>query len=314
MHRRTLLLAALGLGAAGCSVSDPRIMGTPQPVDTPPSPVPPVGADHLAGLEAGVAALLAAMARAPWAGSDAPRFQLLAEVHRLHQGVLTTAEPLLREPAAVGFATIEAPGTRDQGLSAAGSALTTLHDAHATLATGTTGPLAAFWGAQAASAVQSRSALTTAVSAVTKAVPRREVAVLDRRTAADDLLDRYHEAVYGLESALGRLTTAHPARAGLNRVILAVKAQRDVLTARSRAASQTPVPGAPVYSVPPTTTDDAALALVARLLQAVTEAAAVVVASVASDLSTAVDDLVAASTLGLPVGMGLAEYPGWPDA
>jgi hypothetical protein len=151
------------------------------------------------------------------------------------------------------------------------------------------------------------------VSTVTKAVPRREVAVLDPRTAEDDLLDRYHEAVYGLESALGRLTTSHPARSGLNRVVLAVKAQRDALTARSRAASQTPVPGAPAYSVPATTTDAAALVLVARLLQAVTEAAAVVVASTTSEVGTAVEDLVTASTLGLPVGMGLAEYPGWPD-
>ena len=77
MHRRTLLLGVVGLGAAGCSVSDPRIKGTPQPVVTPPAPVPPVGAEHLAGLEAGAAALLTAMAGASWAGGDAARFQLV---------------------------------------------------------------------------------------------------------------------------------------------------------------------------------------------------------------------------------------------
>ncbi|HET7724266.1 MAG TPA: hypothetical protein VFK68_06480 [Propionibacteriaceae bacterium] len=314
MHRRTLLLAALGLAAAGCSVSDPRVKGSPQPVYTPLPPVPPVGADHLAGLEAGVGALLSAMAGAPWAGPDAPRFQLLADLHRVHQAVLATADPLLREPAAVALATVPAPGTRDDGLAAAGAALTTLHDAHAALAVQTTGPLAAFWAAQAASAVQSRSALTMAVSGVTKTVPLREVAVLDATAAADDLLNRYHEAVYGLESALGRLTIAHPSRAALNRVVLAVKTQRDMLMARSRAASRTPVPGAPAYSIPATTSDVQVLALGGQLLLAVTEAAAVVVASATSELRTAVDDLVTASTLGLPLGMGMAEYPGWPDA
>ncbi|MBI4899714.1 MAG: hypothetical protein HY829_04470 [Actinobacteria bacterium] len=314
MHRRTLLLGALGLGAAGCSLSDPRIAGSPQPPYTPPPPVPPVGADHLAGLEGAAAALLSAMAASPWAGGDAPRFQVLAGIHSLHEAVLMTPEPLLREPAAVEPPTVGAPVTREQGLAAAAAALGTLHDAHAALAAQASGVLAAFWAAQAASAVQSRTLLTASAGALTKAVPQREVAVLPARAAADQLLDRYHEAAYGLESALGRLTNGSPSRTALEGMVSAVKTQRDVLVARSRAASQTPVPGAPAYSVPATATDDEVRALVARLLRAVTEAAAVVVASVATDRDTAVADLVTASTLGLPAGMGLADYPGWPDS
>jgi hypothetical protein len=314
MDRRTLLLGIAGLGAAGCSVSDPRIAGSPQPVFTPPAPIPPAGAEHLAGLEAGAAALLTAMAAAPWAGGDTPRFQLLASIHQTHHAVLASAEPLRREPAAVEAATIAAAATRDQALGTAASALTTLHDAHLALAGQSTGELSAFWAAQAASAVQSRTALTTAVSTVTRTVPLREVAVLSAITAADELLDRYHEAVYGLESALGRLTTASYARTALDSIVLSVKAQRDVLTARERAASQTPAPGAAAYSIPATASDDAALALVAKLLTALPQAAAVVVASAPKDVGTAVGDLVEASTLGLPLGMGLAEYPGWPDS
>jgi len=314
MDRRTLLLGMVGLGVAGCSVSDPRIAGTPQPIYTPPAPVPPVGADHLAGLEAGAAALLTAMAGAPWAGSDAARYQLLAGIHQLHHAVLASAEPLRRQPVAVDPATIAAPATREQALSTAAGTLTTLQQAHTALAAQTTGELAAFWASQAASAVQSRTALTTAVSGVTKAVPLREVAVIAPAPATHDLLDRYHEAVYGLESALGRLTTASPARTALGGIVVAVKTQRDALTARGRAASQTPAPGAAAYSVPATTSDDAALGLVASLLAAISQAAAVSVASAAKDVTTAVGDLVDASTLGLPLGMGMAEYPGWPDS
>jgi hypothetical protein len=39
----------------------------------------------------------------------------------------------------------------------------------------------------------------------------------------------------------------------------------------------------------------------------------VVVASGESGTKTAVADLEAAAILGFPLGMGLAEYPGWPD-
>ena len=314
MHRRTLLLGAVGLGAAGCSVSDPRISGTPQPIYTPPAPVPPAGAEHLAGLEAGAAALLTAMAAAPWAGGDAARFQLLASIHALHHAVLASAEPLRRQPATVDSATIAPPTTREAGLAAAASELTTLQQAHTALAAQATGELAAFWGSQAASAVQSREALTTAVSVVTRTVPLREVAVVEPDAARDGLLDRYHEAVYGLESALGRLTSSAPARTALGDIVVAVKTQRDALTARSRAASQSPAPGAAAYSLPATTTDEAALNLAAALLAAIPQAAAVAVASATSDLTTAVGDLVQASTLGLPLGMGMAEYPGWPDS
>jgi hypothetical protein len=314
MDRRTLLLGIVGLGAAGCSVSDPRITGTPKPIYTPPLPVPLVGAEHLAGLEAGAAALLTAMAGAPWAGGDAARYELLASIHQTHHAVLASAEPLRREPVAVDAVTIGAPATREQALGTAATTFTTLHEAHKALAAQTTGDLAAFWASQAASAVQSRSALTTAVATLTKTVPLREVAVVAAATAADGLLDRYHEAVYGLESALGRLTTGNPARTALDGIVVEVKKQRDALTARHRAASQTPAPGAAAYSIPSTTSDAAALGLVATLLAAIPQAAAVAVASAASDVTTAVGDLVAASTLGLPLGLGLAEYPGWPDA
>src|SRR5450759_4146046 len=134
MDRRTLLLGIVGLGAAGCSVPDPRIKGTPQPLFTPPPPVPLVGADHLAGLEAGAAALLTAMAAAPWAGGDAPRYQLLASIHHPHHAVLAPGEPLRRHVVAVEPATIAAPATRELGLASASSPLTTLHDAHTALA------------------------------------------------------------------------------------------------------------------------------------------------------------------------------------
>jgi hypothetical protein len=139
------------------------------------------------------------------------------------------------------------------------------------------------------------------------------VVTLGSDVAAIALLDRYHEAVYGLESVLGRLSAGHPSRVVLGNVVLATKSQRDTLVARGRAASQTPDPGAAAYSLPATATDDQALALAAQLLAAIPRAAAVVVASGERGTKSAVADLEAAAVLGLPLGMGLAEYPGWPD-
>jgi hypothetical protein len=272
------------------------------------------GAGNLAGLEGAAAALLTAMANAAWAGTDAARYTLLAGIHRTHQQVLASVDPLRRETAAAEAASVAAPAGRDEALAGARSVLSRLKESHEALASQTTGVVAAFWASQAAAAVQTQTCLASGVSTVTKAVPLRQVVTMAPTAAAAALLDRYHEAVYGLESALGRLSAAHPSRVVLGNVVLSAKSQRDALVARTRAASQTPDPGAAAYSVPATTTDDQALSLAAQLLAAIPRAAAVVVASGETGTKTAVADLEAAATLGLPLGMGLAEYPGWPDA
>ncbi|MGV8849270.1 MAG: hypothetical protein ACOH16_06970 [Propionibacteriaceae bacterium] len=313
MRRRTLLLGLVGMGASGCSVTDPRVQGTPQPIWSPTPPPPLSGAAGLAGLEGAAAALLTAMSGAAWAGADAARYTLLAGIHRTHQQVLASVDPLLRETAAAEAATVAVPAGRDEALAGARTVLSRLKESHEALASQTTGVVAAFWASQAAAAVQTQTALTTSVSVVTKAVPLRQVVTMAPDAAARALLDRYHEAVYGLESALGRLSAAHPSRVVLGNVVLTTKAQRDALVARSRAAAHTPDPGAAAYSVPATATDDQALALAAQLLAAIPRAAVVVVASGESGTKTPVADLEAAATLGFPLGMGLAEYPGWPD-
>lgn len=313
MRRRTLLLGLVGMGASGCSMDDPRVNGTPQPIWSPTPPPPLTGAANLAGLEGAAAALLTAMAGAPWADADAARFALLASIHRTHQQVLASVDPLRREGVAVEAATVAVPAGRDEAIAGARSVLSRLKESHEALASQTSGVVAAFWASQAAAAVQTQTCLTSAASTVTRAVPLREVVTLAPDAAAIALLDRYHEAVYGLESVLGRLSNAHPSRAVLGNVVLTAKTQRDALVARTRAASRTPDPGSAAYSVPATTTDDKALALAGQLLAAITRAAVVVVASGETGTKTAVADLETAATLGLPLGMGLAEYPGWPD-
>ncbi len=313
MRRRTFLLGLGVLSVSGCMATDPRITGKPDPIPSPTPLAPLSGASALASLEGAVADLLAGMAASPWAAADAARFTLLAGIHRTHQAVLAAPDPLRREAVQVEGTTVTAPADRAQALAAATSVLTRLKQSHEALAAQTTGLAAAFWASQAASAVQTISALTLSVTAVTPTVPLRLVAATTPAAATDALLDRYHEAAYGLESCLGRLSSAHPWRAQLSAVATATKTQRDALVARARAASQTPAPGAAAYSVPATSSDDQALALAARLLAAITAAATVVVASVPTVTATAVADLETASTLGLSLGMGLAEYPGWPD-
>lgn len=314
MQRRTLLLGLVGMGASGCMATDPRIQGRAEPMYSPSPPVQMSGAVAMADLEGAAASLLAAMAAAPWAGSDAARFTLLAGIHRTHHGVLASTDPLRREPVPVEALAVTPPADRASAIASATSVLTRLKDSHEALATQTTGVTAAFWASQAAAAVQAVSALTAPVTTLTKSVPLRQVATASPAAAGEALLSRYHEAAYGLESCLGRLSAGHPSRAGLSAVASTTKAQRDALVARSRAASQTPVPGAAAYSIPTTTSDDQALALAARLLASITGAAAVVVASAEAVSATAVLDLESASTLGLSLGMGLADYPGWPDA
>lgn len=314
MRRRTFLLGLGVLSASGCMATDPRITGTPDPIPSPTPLAPLSGTSALASLEGGVADLLAGLAAAPWAGADGARFALLAGIHRTHQGVLAAPDPLRREAVPVEKSPVTAPADRTQALAAATNVLTRLKESHEALATQTTGLAAAFWASQAASAVQTVAALSLSVTTVTVTVPLRLVATTTPSAAADALLDRYHEAAYGLESCLGRLSAAHPSRAQLSAVATATKTQRDVLVARARSASQTPAPGAAAYSVPATSSDDQALALAARLLAAITAAATVVVASLPTVTATAVADVETASALGLSLGMGLAEYPGWPDA
>ncbi len=314
MRRRVFVLGSAAF-LAGCSVSDPRIKGSaaPAPGATPPPPFG--GAQAVADLETVAEAHLSACAAAPWAGADGDRFRTLAAIRTRHRSVLASPEPLRREAVTVA-ATSAAPvaPSKEAGLNAAAAALTQLRDACLGHVTQSTNVTAAFWAALAASAAQSISALTVGITPPRPGIPLREVAVEDPAAAATAVLDRYHEAVYGFQSALGFLPARHPSRVALAAMVATAKTQRDDLVAASRAQSATPDPGSGSYSLPPAPDPAAVMSLVERLTTSVAEAAAVWVASAADpDRARAAQSLLKASTLALPLGLGMADYPGWPD-
>lgn len=316
MRRRAFVgitVAALA-GCSGTWLTDPRIKGTPQP-QLAAVPSRPAGSDQALGLELAAAAVLNGSAAASWAGSDAARWRSLAEIRRRHAQVLATDQPLRREPGLAPSAAARATGSREAGLAAMTSALTAARDAELVLAAESSGVLAAFWAALAASAQQARTALTLPVSAARAGVVMRLVqAAGSWDAAANQVLARLHEAVYGVQSALGLLPTRHSWRPTVETLLTTLKTDRDALMAYLRTRSVSPDPGLGAYSLPPTSGEAKVSALLGGLIDALTQASAVWVASAGpEDRRRAADFLVAASGYGLPFGLGLAEYPGWPD-
>ncbi|MDO5287921.1 MAG: hypothetical protein Q4G45_14045 [Actinomycetia bacterium] len=315
MQRRAFLgmMVAALVGCSGTTLDDPRVKGTPQTyVSTPP--VRPAGADHVLTLELEAAARLEAAAKASWAGADAARWQSLAATRRAHAAVLASLDPLRREPGQSPTLRPTTPAaSKDAGQAAVTAALTSARDAALVLSGESSGVLSAFWASLAASAQQGLSPAPAATAR--KAVPMRLVETASSsQVAANQALGRLHEAVYGMQSVLGMLPARHQLRPAVATLVTTLKTERDSLVAYLRTRSVSPDPGPGVYSVPPVPPNGQALPVVGGLLEAVTQAAAVWVASAGSeDHHRSVDLLLAASGYGLPLGLGLAEYPGWPD-
>ncbi len=320
MQRRTLLASAsvaAALAASGCGVrlDSPTIKGSPAAPYTPPPPTPYPGAAQVAALEAAAEAALRTVAVTP--GGDAASAAALAGIRVAHIAVLDTPDPFWRRgtpsaPPASAASPAPAP-SRDAALATAATTLTALRDATVARAVAEPGLAAAFWAALAASAEQARLWLATPVGAITRAVPGRVVLVQDDIAGFTLLVERYHQAVYGFSSLLGFLPNGHPLRPLFVAQLTTVRTRRDALVAYDRAASATPTPGAGAYSVPPLP-PDRVVAEAGALLTAVATAAGVWVAS-ASDArrARAVQELLYAAGAGLPLGTGLAEWPGWPD-
>lgn len=315
LTRRALVLAGLAV-LAGCSVSDPAIVGQIPATATPTPPAPLPGAADGAAAELDAARHLAALTSSPWAGADAARWGGLVTVRVDHWKVLASTDPWTRAattaspPAVTG----EAVATREAGLAAADSALGTLRDAHRARALATAGVGAALWGSLTASAELSRIALTTVIDGWTPADTTRTVAVTSDPDALEGLVARYHEAVFALSSVIGFLGPSHAWRATLRTMLETVRTERDALVAVVRAAGGTPSPQAGAYSLPQTSGDAAAKAVVATAQRACATAAGGWVASAATaSRDRAVTALVTAATWGTPLGLGGAAWPGFGD-
>lgn len=264
--RRSLLLGAAGLGAAGlvaCSAPGgplaPGSADTPSagagpasPGRTPPAPPPtlPVfpGALEGAALEdrlAAYATVLLTVGRDEL-GRDGRRLvTAVRDQHRAHAAALRTADPTDPNSAAPSGASPSprAAGTRPK-LSKAISQLIAAEGraaaAHRTAALAGTGTTALLWGSLATSATQLRAALTAAdlagddptpaAAAVAAPRPRAPMPVLPVVRAEQQLVAQLHAIVYGYQLALGRLTGSRRDTAATE--LRRHRILRDLLTAR----------------------------------------------------------------------------------
>lgn len=320
MRRRTLLTSAgaaaalVGMGGCGVRLTDPLIHGSPMAPYSPPPPTPYPGSTAVATLEREAWVALLSAAAAP--GADAASLGKLAAVRGSHVAVLADPEPIWRRPSATSGPPPAAPpaATKEAGAAAALAALVALRDGARDTSLGSEGLDAVLWGSLAVSADQARQWLSVPVGAVAPAAPGRVVAVMDDAAALNLLIGRYHEAVYGFSSLLGFLPRGDTQRSTVTTLLTAARTRRDALMAYDRAASATPTPGAGAYSVPPTTPDRMA-AVAGAMLSAITGAAGVWLASARTleRRDQALKELTYAASAGLPIGTGLAEWPGWPD-
>ncbi len=315
MRRRTLLalIGAGGLSASGCGFQDPTVKGSPAPPYTPPPPTPLPEAADIVALESAAETALLAAAATP--GTVADTLRRLAGVRGTHRAVLGAPDPLWRRLPATPPPTVTAGAavSKEAALAVATTSLAALKQATTAKAEAAEGHLAALWGSLAASAEQAAATLSVPIGPVIVGIPGRVPLVMSNQEAYGLVVERYHETVFGMSSLLGFLPVAHPLRPMITSLLLASRTRRDSLVAYGRASSATPDPGAGAYSVPPATADRVP-GVAASLLASITTAAGVWVASAPKEhRPRAVAELAYAATAAVPLGAGIAEWPGWPD-
>lgn len=226
--------------------------------------------------------------------------------------VLTGPNPTHRvaRDAQIGKATAVTPGP--DAIAAADQALSTIRDASLARVADARGAVAALWAALAASAEQLRLGLTGDYAAPAAVDASVTLMVKDSDQAWSDLVNAYHEAIFGVKAAIGFLEPTGPDAAGFEADLTDLQNHLASLINLSQTVSATPPPGDGIYELPSGRDRAAALALLAQAQQRLTSASAVWVAST-DDPATAAPYLVDNATLASAYTLGSAVWPGWPD-
>jgi hypothetical protein len=319
----------------GCTPSDPRISGSPQPALTgraataapTPSPRPTIpAASAAAASELELAGLAAAILSGPHRGDLSSRQRVvlttIRDSHRQHVIALRSPEPAQR-PTTTSTPWPQPPGTALKlTLAKSLSLLTRSEQAQAgrlrAAALSANGVTALLLGSMAVAADTFATAAVskTAVGALSSSRPHQPVTELSDIEAIQAMVRQLHAIIYGYQLALGHLSEASPPGREALSALRNYRLFRDRLTQIliQRGAS-VPV-AAPAYVPPlqPTTAEKSARLI--RLMEVALEPyGGVWLASATqrSDRKLALNALLRTTRASLSWGAPLHSWPGWPD-
>ncbi|MCL2784078.1 MAG: ferritin-like domain-containing protein [Propionibacteriaceae bacterium] len=304
---RKLLVSFIGgalilSGLTGCA--DPLISGTP--------PVPSIDAGFSANITKAtdeIALIWNAVKDLGDSDPQDPKWGYMESALESMWLVLTGPDPLHRIPSARAKLQVTPVGLDKDATS---ELLVNARDANIGRAEASSGLEAVFWASIACGLDQVRLGLTRPYGEPIAPDSTATIAIQDMDAAVVELIARYHEAVFALKPALGFLDSKNPNRANFEQILNTVQADLEKLIALAHSLDITPPPSAGVYELPAGRDTAASYALVAISQQSLVEASAVLVASSTNPSST-ISYLMTNATLGLPLGIGTAVWPGWPD-
>jgi Domain of unknown function (DUF4439) len=326
--RRDLLRGAglLGvLAAAGCTISDPRILGagrgpaaasaSPPP---PPSPTPTLaGAEASADAETSVAVLASALLESTAKLSSGQRALVFAarDAHTLHAAVLRSTDPTAR--SGVDVPSTQTPAAPAKvSLDSLVSAEKSLAGRQGKLVEPSRGLTALLFGSLGVSASMFASALTSTGGVPITPTPTDPPTpvVIDDVAGTQAALNQVYALIYGYQVALGQIRSGK----GHDRALAGLadrRALRDRLI-RLLISRQAYVPAAEPAYVPSVRVHDASSA--GQLLASMETAFLpftgqwLAAAARAADVTLAWATMRATAALARSWGGPVAAWPGWP--
>lgn len=322
--RRSVLLAALALGGAGCSLSDPAVRG-PRAASSLPSgaPTPTALAPRLARDLAAETALAAGARRSRTGTRDERRrdlLELVAQTHAERAAALAAPDPTLRPTATSAVGPTPTPSSTPS--AAPGTARLVAEERalaarYRRAALAARGPEALLWGSMAVASRSFAEALDADEPPRSgRVAAHRPLTLLSDAAAVSALVAALHAAVWGYQLALGKLPedgAAHDrALAGLR----GRRALQDRLVDRLRRAGVDVPAAAPAYDPDPEARDaDDARLLLRRMETRLLPFVGMWLAAAArpADRTAALDALTGTAATATAWGAPLRAWPGWPD-
>jgi len=298
-----LILSVFSL--TGCAFSDPRITGTPET-----SAFDDVFSANATASAIELQSAWAAVAGLAKLNPDQEKWSTIADTLHGLWVVVTGPDPVNRIPAMTQDIGEASTFVDDKAaLTEVEAAVTLAYEAHLVRAKTSQGLEALLWGSIAASLAQINQGLTGAYGAPILANSAVTVTITDEDSALSDLIVSYDEAVFALRTSLGFLSSSRVTQVAK----IATTWEREMESLLAIAAEREVIPETTaIYSLPPGRDDKAGMALLASSQQSIVESAATWVAC-AEDPSVGVDILVSAATITSAQGIGIAQWPGFPD-
>ncbi|MCL2471810.1 MAG: hypothetical protein FWF25_08760 [Propionibacteriaceae bacterium] len=307
---KALVVVLVFTSLTGCAFSDPRIFGTP----ASPSANPALTSDQ-AQAATQIQQAWAALAGLATLDPTTPRWAAMADTLKAQWLVLVGPDPINRVSALnVDIGAANKLATIQDGTDTANDTLQTARDSFLAQAKQATGTTAAFWASLACSAEQIRQGIGGTYNTATPANQSATIQVVDEKTAVSNLISSYDEGVFAMRSAMGFLDPgATGVQSRYQTVLGSLLNDASSLATVAQGMGITQDTSPPIYQLPPGRDSDASLALLASTQTSLIQASAQWVAS-ANDPTQAITYMMNNATVGMPLGVGMAVWPGWPDS